>query len=173
MLSRGERDRARGHAEALAAARQQARALLLEQLAAAHLAAQDARQAHDRVHVARADRRALLEHDRQQAARRGDLRVEVREHLAAERAILAGRAARAARSSSCAVPPVSLAGLGAGVPPLRGRRPSVRVRSCPRAPALRLRRLEVLRHLRREAEPAGAHDAADSACGSIEESSPR
>ena len=66
-----QRDRLGRHAQALAAAREQVRALLLQQLPAADLAAQDARQAHDRVHVARADRRALLEHDLEQTARGG------------------------------------------------------------------------------------------------------
>ena len=49
---------------------EQPRALLLEQLAAAHLAAQHPGEAHDRLDVAVADRRALLEDDREQAARR-------------------------------------------------------------------------------------------------------
>ena len=67
----------RANAQPLAAAGEQARALLLEQLPATYLPAQDARQAHDRLHVAGADRGSLLEHHLQQRLGGPDLRVQV------------------------------------------------------------------------------------------------
>src|SRR5208282_5484290 len=112
----GERDLLRSHAEALAAARQQAHALLLEQRAALHLAAQDAREAHDRVDVARTDGGALLEHDLQQPARGVDLLGQVGEHLRRERLVVhdalrreqAGRAHGTRSDVAAGTPPLAL-----------------------------------------------------------------
>ena len=46
---------------------------------------QQAGEAHDGVHVARANRGSLFEHDLQQPLHGGDLRVEMGEHVGAER----------------------------------------------------------------------------------------
>jgi hypothetical protein len=73
-----------GTPSAAAGALQHARALLLERAAAAHLGLDPGELGEYAVDVARADRGALLEHEREQPARGRELGVEVREQLGLE-----------------------------------------------------------------------------------------
>jgi hypothetical protein len=135
-----QRDGLGGHAQSFAAACEQPRALLLEQLPATHLSAQNAREAHDRVDVARADRRALLEHDLEQAARRRELRVEMRQHVADERSVLLSVGVRdERRRAHVGVPPPELVVGLAGTAPMALTRGAVPPLGCvcaaPPAPA--------------------------------------
>ena len=68
-----------------AGALEQPRAGRLDLPAARELAMQQAGEAHDGVHIARANRGPLFEHDLQQPLHGGDLRVEMGEHVGAER----------------------------------------------------------------------------------------
>jgi hypothetical protein len=76
-----ERDLGGGNAERGAGALQQRGAVLLERAAAAHLGLDLGQAGEHAVHVAGADRLALLEHERQQLAGRVDLCVQVDEQL--------------------------------------------------------------------------------------------
>jgi magnesium transporter len=75
-----ERDLRGGHAQRDAGAHEQVGALLLERGAHAHLGLHLGQAREHRLDVAGADRRALREDRAEQAACRGDLHVEVREH---------------------------------------------------------------------------------------------
>ena len=80
-----ERDPGRLHAQRRSGADQQARAILLEAAAQGHLGAHLGQAREHALHVPLADRRALREDGGQQPARRGQLGVEVGEHLPPER----------------------------------------------------------------------------------------
>ena len=79
-----ERDLGGGDADRDPGALQQSGAILLEAAAATHLGLHVGEPGEHGVHVASADRLALLEHEREQPLRRGDLGVQVDEQLGFE-----------------------------------------------------------------------------------------
>ena len=80
-----KRHRLSGNPKQRAGALEQLRAGGLDLPAAGKLTMQHAGEAHDGVHIARANRGPLLQHDLQQPLHGGDLGVEMGEHFGAER----------------------------------------------------------------------------------------
>ena len=136
-------------AEQRAGAREQASAVLLEPRAALQLGLEGGDLAHDAVDVLRADRDALREHGLEQALGGGELRVEVREHVAGEQRVGAGggrgRSCVALRRSGRAVAGASMRRRGRLASPRGG--------------------LDRVGELRGEAEAAAAHDAVGQRVG--------